>query len=1202
MPPFTSAIASAGSSTVRVACCLVAFAAAVPCAKADVERETPDPILRLDLPGHTAEVRSLAFLPDGRLVSGGRDKVAMIWDTREAGAGTRDIARARIRDRVIRWQVARGTRGVIQAVAVSPDRPAVVALGGSGAMGSTGEIVVVDQADGGLVAVLGGGDRPGHRGSVVAVDFAVDGGWLFSSDVDGQVFAWRRNKQDRTAAWAPVELLDRDEKRLPADQFRSLQSMPATRPLAAAADGRVALPTIAVAPPGDKLPPWRITLVDPAEPAKRAVLPFDLRGTVLAMDATPDGRFLAAADLAGRVAVWDLAAADPQPVVMEIKPAVESLALSADGGRLIAGVATQAGSPARLEVWDTKTRGLLSSRTMAAPVRAVAASATGATFAAAGGWNHEIILDTSAVAAAKGDPAARATPPRRPARRLGGVGRRIGRVAFATQPDGRPPRRLALTPVPAGDAAALQLSEAFDLVELAVVPVGDAGGWAPAAGRPGRWSLAPGPRQRNGFETWQLLATGRPAAAIELDLSWQGRLGPVPHCVVWLARENAADPWGVALGTDRGVFVYELADEGLCRLVRRYRGHEDGVLSLAVSEDGRWLASGGRDGLVMLWPSAGIDPAKPLFERFGIGLRIENGRAVVDAIDEAGPLAGRDVRVGDVIAKVSWADGARDAGGEAVAGPAVVAALTDCPWSRQLAIVVDKEGKAAPPFNRLPAWENIASLHLAANREWAWWSPRGYYAASANGDTLFGWLVNRGVEKLPRFFRANQFRRKLERPDVMSRLLTAGSLGAALRTAGRDLPKSSAVVLPELIVATPEVSILSPRADMAAGAATLRVTAAVEVPAGGTLSRVRAYASGVVGREQGRVVDEQPAADGRPARRTYAWDLPLPDESEHLIQVFAGTEAGPTDVAELTVAAPPAVARPRRPRLFLLAAGVDRYAHADRFAGLGLTNLSFATADARAIRAAVSSGSASRYAVADDVLLADAQVTRAAWREALATAARQLADDVAPDDLVVLFLAGHGMIDDSRGRDYCYLCHDAELVDLPTGVAPVREGTITWQDFAALDALPCRKLALVDTCHSGGMGPSARSTSVREFQENMILVLAAASDAEASQESDVWGHGAFTTSLLEALAGRADTRSARRGTRPGADGDPAVASGPEPDGVVTLAEIADYVIARVPELTTGVGERPQHPTVSPASLVPFVTLPLADARVSPPAP
>jgi uncharacterized caspase-like protein len=951
---------------------------------------------------------------------------------------------------------------------------------------------------------------------------------------------------------------------------------------------RVAIPTL-VSPAGAATPLWQIELASPppvgdaAPAAERRRLTYELKGVVLAMDTSPDGRFLAAADLAGKVVVWDLAAADAKPAVLDVSPAAEAVAVSPDGRRVVVGVATKPGGAARVEIREVATGRSLATRPMPAAVRAVAASADGATFAAAGGWNHEILVDRLDVEPPAGDPAAAA----RGGRRLGGVGRRIGRVAFAKQEGDAPPARIAIGLLAADGPQRPDLSEAFDLEGLAVAAVGGADAWAPSAGGPGTWSLARAAAQREGFETWRVSRGGRPAGSIELELSWQGRLGPADACAAWLARDGQAEPWAVVLGTDRGLFVYELRDIGPCPVVRRYRGHEDGVLSVAVSQDGRWLASGGRDGIVMLWPLAGIGAGGPLFERWGVGMKVENGRAVVDTLDEAGTLAGRDVRVGDVIASVSWGEGAAPQAPAKTAadGPGVIAALADCDWPTQMSLVVERDGKAADPFNRLPAWENIASLHLAANREWAFWSPRGYYAASANGDTLFGWLVNRGVDRLPRFFRANQFRRRLERPDVLSRLLAAGSLGAALRAAARDVPKSSAVVLPELIVSTPEVSIVSPRSDAALDAATLRVTAAIDIPAGVEVSRVRAYASGVAGPTAPQVVAEEPAADGRPARRTYAWDLPLPDESEHLVQVFVGTAAGPTDVAEVTVAAPAAAPARRKPRLFLLATGIDHYAHSDRFAGLGLGNLAYAAADARAFGESLVERAAARYDVAGNVLLLDAGVTRSAWRDNLESLRQQLASDVLPDDLVVVFLAGHGMIDETAGREYCYLCHDAELEERPDGIVPARSASITWQDFAALDGLPCRKLAIVDTCHSGGLGPARRSTAVREFQENMILVLAAASDDEASQESATWGHGAFTTSLLEALSGRADTRAA--GRRRGA------AAASASDGSVTLDEVADYVAARVPELTAAVGSDPQHPTVSPVALLPFMTLRIA---------
>ena len=102
----------------------------------------------------------------------------------------------------------------------------------------------------------------------------------------------------------------------------------------------------------------------------------------------------------------------------------------------------------------------------------------------------------------------------------------------------------------------------------------------------------------------------------------------------------------------------------------------------------------------------------------------------------------------------------------------------------------------------------------------------------------------------------------------------------------------------------------------------------------------------------------------------------------------------------------------------------------------------------------------------------------------------------------------------------------------------------------------------------------------------MILVLAAASDEEPSQESGAWGHGAFTKTLLEALDGAADMGRTAAGDATNAE---------RPDGVVSLDEVVDYVLRKVPEMTLVDDDEStaQHPTVSPDSIVPYITLPVA---------
>jgi WD40 repeat protein len=1185
-----------GASCVVVLACL---ATCVACG-ADVGREEADPILRLDLPGHTGEVRALAFTADSqRLISGGRDKAALVWTIGAAVAPggdaaaeprvTRNIARRRVLERALRWQVARGTRGAIQAIAVS--RPiggkadggmGFVAMAGSGAMGSTGEIIVLNAADGSLVATLGGGDRQGHRQSVAAVDFTADGRWLVSQDLDGQAFAW-----DAINAWKPQELAGREDQRFGRNGAAALRSMPPLRPVVASGAGHVVLPTL-VSPANAAKPIWQLELVDLNEPRQRKRLAQPHLGVVTALASSADGSCVASGDLSGLVRVWRLRDDGAKPVELEVRPVAESLALSPDGKWLAVGVASDArGAAPRIEIWSVEPARKVASRAMPQPVRAVRFSPDGRKLAWTGGRAHEVFaadIDPAAIVA-RPDADPLAAP-----RIFGGVGRSITRVAFgATTADAKAastPRRLAISTGQGGvDGKSAALEMAFDLEALATAEVGREGDWLPANGVAGGWSIDPKPTvSKPGLEVWQLLKDGKPASRVELVLDWQGRAGARGRAFAWITRSGEKEPWAVAMGADRGIFLYKLVDEGACAVLRRFRGHEDGVLALAVSADCGWLASGGGDGLTMLWSLAGLERGSPIEDRWGVSVSVKEGRAVVDTVAGAGPLAGRDVRVGDVIKEISWTESA----GEVIAhkdAAAIVAALPAVPWNAQVAFSTQRIDKDQKRFQRLPAWENIAALHLAANREWAYWTPRGYYAASANGDTLFGWLVNRGLEELPRFFKAQQFRRRLERPDVMSRLLTAGSLDAALRDTGRELPDSAAIVLPQQIAMTPEVRILDPQPGTSADGRSVVVTAEVDTPDGTTLSRITAYASGVVAPGKPRVVEERPAGDGRPRRTVYAWDLPLPKEHRHLVQVFAAAAEGPTELREVPIEAPPAAPRQARPpRLYLLASGVNRYANSKRFAELGLSNLTFAVGDAQAIRESLSRRTLGLYDLTADAILVNQDVTRAGWKRAIEELADKVGGEVEPDDLLVVFLAGHGMIDGGR---YSYLCHDAEFA-VTDGQEPrlASEGSITWEDFDALQRIPCRKLALVDTCHSGALGPAARSTAVREFQENMILVLAAASDEEPSQESGAWGHGAFTKTVLEALDGAADV--GRAAGRDGADLD-------RPDGVVSLDEVVDYVLRKVPEMTLVDDDQStaQHPTVSPDAIVPYVTLPVS---------
>lgn len=1080
-----------------------------------------NPQLQLEAGGHTADILALAFTPDGqRVCSAGLDKKVEVWNLQGAA---RDLRRTFLRERTIRWQVARGPRGAIYALAVSP-HDGLLAMAGYGAMGGTGEILLVDPLQGNLVRVLNT-----HRQAVASLSFSTDGQWLVSSDLAGQVIAWKRGD------WQPLVLQSPDAQLYDAKTAAAIKASVQLRPVAVLGTRYAIVPRYdSVRKNGNLL--WRLDWIEIATRKVVQSSPAWMDGAVTTLAASKDGKQLAAGDLVGRLLLFD-ATKPNSGVVLRTGSIPRAADFDPAGTRLVVGTLAAAKTPGEVEVWDVAKKQLLRKKTIGPNVTACAISPDGLRMAyTSSGFGVEVERIDQPIGTIE----------------FKGGGRPIQRVAFAK---GEPFYRIAwgTTAQPKGFNEYGPLEQSFDPVKLELGPAIDlpqAGEWITVASQSSGWSARP-------------LADGRLQLAFNQQdqgfLPYQPMEGTY-RSFCWIPGKDGR-PFAIAAGTglQNSILVYRLEAKGELPLVRRYRGHHGSVESLGCSHDGRFLVSGSNDSTIRIWSLEDLAAARPLYDRFGLAVASENGKAVVKEVEAAGPLHLKGVRPGDVITEIRWMTGTEVLSEKR--SDAIIQQLATMPWNAQVAFETSRQGNPRDDFQSLPAWPALAHLFVDRRDEWAYWTPSGYYDASPNGHTLFGWLVNRGLEELPSFYRADQFQKRLERPDVLQQLFAAGDIVKAFELATAEPPAEFSSVLKMQIVSAPSIVILTPRAGTTLAQASTTVEAKVLVPKERELLGVRVYANGVSGRNR-QVIGEQATPKGKEI--TYSWDLALPAEELNLVQVLAETDA-PTSAHEHVVITQSKPSWPQeKPRLFVVSVGINEYADA------AITPLSFSVADAEAVVAALEARTQTDYAFGGATILTNERVRASEWKASITAIAAKLSDKVQPNDLVVLFLAGHGFVDHETGT-YYYASQDFSVEDYE---ARRFDGCLSWNDFQVFADIPCRKLAILDTCHSGAIQP-LRSTglkkAMRSLQDDVIFTLAASAGHERSAENPAWGHGAFTKCFLEGLAGKADVQG---------------------DHTVSLNEIIDYVNRAVPELT---GDN-QHPVAAPADFLPYVNLPLARGK------
>ena len=537
------------------------------------------------------------------------------------------------------------------------------------------------------------------------------------------------------------------------------------------------------------------------------------------------------------------------------------------------------------------------------------------------------------------------------------------------------------------------------------------------------------------------------------------------------------------------------------------------------------------------------DNHEPKFQGVKIGL---------DNYEASFSLAVRPDRSGFALGTAFWLR-AFDAGGKPKWKQPGPSAAWGVDYSADGQILVVAYGDGTIRWLRGSDGQELLAFFVdVPTRKWVAWTPTGYYMASAGGEDLIGWHLNRGWTQEADFFPASRFSDRFNRPDIVKLVLKTRDEGEAVRQANEAAKRktetaSLAAKLP------PVVTIRSPKPEATFDGETIDVEFDVRSPSGLAVDRVDAQIDG-------RPVEARGVTPASASGERHLTLPAPPHDVEVSILARSGDLVGEAARVRLKYAGRKAdEAELIKPKLYAVVIGVSDYVEP------GL-RLSYAAADARGVAEALQRQKGGLYRDVEVRPLVDRDATRLAVIEAL----EWLDAQVTSRDVGVVMIAGHGYTDEKGA--YWFLPADAQMAHL--GGTSVSQFDLR-RAFAAIAG---KAIVFLDTCHANaektapdptrdvrGLGPGGvdviRFANDLAKAENGLVTFASTQGTELAAERAEWGHGAFSLALIEGLSGKADLLH---------------------KSAITVSALDYYIAERVKELTNGA----QHPVMSRPDTVP----------------
>ena len=554
-------------------------------------------------------------------------------------------------------------------------------------------------------------------------------------------------------------------------------------------------------------------------------------------------------------------------------------------------------------------------------------------------------------------------------------------------------------------------------------------------------------------------------------------------------------------------------------LSKEFIGHSGAVRTVSVSEDGKYLASGGEDQSVILWRLSETGSAPSM-------------RSIFDTPEWSDYFSSLPVdSLTKETTKKAWLD--------------VIAFLKDNKQKtyKEIDAKFKTLGEVLIPY---------ATFFITEDNEWVCWTPRGYFSCSSAGAKYFGWHTNRGIEKLADFYDADQYFEILYRPKEMAKSFIDGKrVEDILRESGERIFDLGRLDRPSVAFFENYASIDTTdlihyvNGELVTQAQTMPVN--IEIyDGGGGVKELNIYHNDKLIIRDTTIVTK---GEGDKVMRSYVLEMSN-NENQFKVKVLNHYKVeSRADVFTLQYKGEIIATS----SLYILSVGINKYQNSNY-------DLNYAQADAQAFTEKMVEQNKGIFKMIHKKEIYDEEATRGNILKGF----KNIIAKAKAEDVFVFYYAGHGTIDEDKGNSFYIVPTDVtKIYGDPEQLA--RKCISDEELKNNLTLVKAQKqIVLMDACHSGAAvanmkvrgGASDEKAIITLARSSGVVILASSGTQQFATEFEILKHGTFTYALLEALDGKAD-----RG-----------------DGQVTINEIKLYMDDRVPELTSQYGGKAQYPT------------------------